>query len=409
MKFQDETQNLRVRVRIIYFFVLVLLVVLGIRLYHLQVVKGEYYAERAEDQRIRKLPIPAPRGTIFDRNMRPLVNSRMTYNVILSREDTEGKNLLDFIDPLAAGLKLDPEFLRERFEEFRSLPAFESLKIKEDATPSDIAWVEAHSVEYPELRIEEQPQRRYLDDGTLAHVIGYVSEISKLQLERPEFKEKGYRPGDIIGQEGIEAVYDQILRGRDGYRRVVVDSSGHIQEVLATVPPQPGQDLVTTIDLDLQMIAEGQLRNSPSKRGVIVAMDPNNGEIFALASYPTFDPNLFSQNVTTREQRAQKAALFNDPKTPLYNRAIRGRYPPGSTWKIPMSVSGLTQGVISIQNSNLVCGGGITIGNKFTRCMGHHGTPELRYAIQKSCDGYYYRLGLKMGVEGIMQMVDDFD
>ena len=190
---------------------------------------------------------------------------------------------------------------------------------------------------------------------------------------------------------------------------MVVDSRGHIQDVIETVDPQPGQDLVTTIDLDLQEAAEEQLRNSPSKRGVIVAMNPNNGEILAMASYPTFDPNLFSQRISTKEGRAEYAQLLRDPKTPLYNRAIRGRYPPGSTWKIPMAVAGLQQGAITIDHSNLVCGGGITIGNKFTRCMGHHGTPDLRYAIMKSCDGYFYRLGLKMGLDGIMAMVDEFD
>jgi penicillin-binding protein 2 len=142
---------------------------------------------------------------------------------------------------------------------------------------------------------------------------------------------------------------------------------------------------------------------------VIVAMDPNNGEIMAMASYPTFDPNLFSQRITSKEGRAEYATLLRDPKTPLYNRAIRGRYPPGSTWKIPMAVAGLQQGAITVDHSALACGGGITIGNKFTRCMSFHGTPELRYAIMKSCDGYFYRLGLKMGLDGIMQMVDEFD
>jgi penicillin-binding protein 2 len=138
-------------------------------------------------------------------------------------------------------------------------------------------------------------------------------------------------------------------------------------------------------------------------------MDPNNGEVIVLASYPTYDPNLFSQRISSKEGRAEYAALKTDPRTPLVNRAIQGRYPPGSTWKIPMAVAGLQQGAITLDNSNLVCGGGITIGNKFTRCMGNHGTPELRTAITKSCDGYFYRLGLKMTINGIMQMVDEFE
>jgi penicillin-binding protein 2 len=409
MKFEDDSQNLRLRLRTIHLLMLMLLAVLAARLYYLQVVKGSYYAERAENQRLRFLPIPAPRGNIYDRNGRLLVDSRPMFNVILSREDVKNKDLSALIEPLSEGLDIDPDFLRERFDEIKSQPAFESIRVKENASPADIAWVETHALEYPELRIEQQPQRRYPENGTLAHVLGYVGEISPKQLESPKYKDQGYKPGDIIGKDGLEATYDKYLRGVDGYRKVVVDSRGHIQEVLETVPPQPGQDMVTTIDLDLQLAAEEQLRNSPKKRGVIVAMDPNNGEILAMASYPTFDPNLFSQRITTKEGRAEYAALLRDPKTPLYNRAIRGRYPPGSTWKIPMAAAGLMQGAITIKSSNLACGGGIQIGNKFTRCMGHHGTPDLHTAIRVSCDGYFYRLGLKMGIDGIMKMVDDFD
>ncbi len=159
----------------------------------------------------------------------------------------------------------------------------------------------------------------------------------------------------------------------------------------------------------MQLTAEEQLRNSPNKRGVIVVMSPKNGEILAMASYPTFDPNLFSQRIGTPEGRREANALLRDPLTPLFNRAIRGRYPPGSTWKIPMSVAGLQQGAITMKNSNLVCGGGITDRQQVHALHGHHGSPPLRTAIKHSCDGYFYRLGLKMGLDGIMKMVDEFD
>lgn len=409
MKFEDDSQNLRARLRVIQTLVVLLLIVLGVRLYMLQVVNGKRYAERAENQRIRLLPIPAPRGVIFDREGRLLVDSRPIYNVIMSREDIKGKDFGAMVGPLSDGLMIDADSLRERFEQIKSQPAFESILIKENATPADISWVEAHTLENPELRVEQQPQRRYPENGMLAHVLGYVGEISPEQLELPRYKDKGYKAGDIIGKEGLEAVYDDYLRGKDGYRRVVVDSRGHIQNEIEVVQPQPGQDLVTTIDLDLQEVAEEQLRNSPSKRGVIVALDPNNGEMLAMASAPTYDPNLFSQRIATKEGRREYAALLNDPKTPLYNRAIQGRYPPGSTWKIPMSIAGLQQGAITTKSSNLVCGGGITVGNKFTRCMSNHGAPALEAAITHSCDAYFYRLGLKMGVDGIMQMVEEFD
>ncbi len=410
MKFVDDSQNLRLRLRLIQALALVLLGVLGVRLYVLQIINGSHYAEIAENQRIRLLPIPASRGMIFDHNGHVLVDSRPIFSIILSREDTKSIDRYSLIKPLSDGLSIDPQFLREQFDQVKTQPAFESILIKEEASPADVAWVEAHELELPALRVEQTPQRRYPPNGMLAHVLGYVGEVSQEQLKQPEFRDKGYKPGDIIGQEGLESVYDDYLRGRDGYRKVIVDSRGHIQNEVERIEPQPGQDIVTTIDLDLQQAAEDQLRKSPQGRGVIIAMDPNNGEILALASAPTFDPNLFSQRITTKEGRAEYQKLLNDPDKPLLDRAIQGRYPPGSTWKPLMATAGLQQGAITIDHSNLVCGGGITIGNKFTRCMGgNHGSPDVHFAIMKSCDSYFYHLGLKMKLEGIQAMADEFD
>jgi penicillin-binding protein 2 len=410
MKFEDDSQNLRARLRVIQIIAILMLAALGVRLYYVQVVNGPYYAERAENQRIRRLPIPAPRGVIFDRNGKLLVDSRPIYNIVLSREDIKGKDFNALVKPYAEGLKVDSDDLSARYDQLKSQPAFESFVVKEEATQADIVWVNAHELEFPELRIEQEPQRRYPENGKLCHVLGYVGEISPEQLEMPDYKEKGFKPGDIIGQEGLEKVYDEYLRGRDGYREVIVDSRGHIQSEVERVEPQAGQDLVTTIDSDLQDAAEDQLRKSPQGRGAIIAMNPNNGEIFAMASAPTYDPNLFSQRIKTKEGRAEYARLLLDPKKPLLNRAIQGRFPPGSTWKPLMATAGLMQGAITIDHSNLVCGGGITIGNKFTRCMGgNHGSPDIHTAIRVSCDGYFYRLGLKMKLEGIEQMCDMFD
>ena len=409
MKFEDTSQNLRARLRFVQALVILLLGALTVRLYVLQVVRGQRYAEIAENQRRRRLPIPAPRGVIFDREKRVLVDSRPTYNVILTREDVKGKDLYALIDPLSEGLGLEKDFLKERFDLVKSTAAFESIRVKEEATPGDIAWVESHMLEYPELRVEQQPQRKYPANGSLAHVLGYVGEISPEQLKQQSYKDKGLKPGDIIGLSGIEQIYDEYLRGKEGYREVVVDSRGRIQDEIEIVDPIPGRDLITTIDLDLQNAAEERLRESATGRGVIIAMDPNNGEILALASAPTFDPNLFSQRITTKEGRAEYVALLNDPETPLLNRAVQSRYPPGSTWKIPMAVAGLQQKAITLEHSNLVCGGGIQVGNKFTRCMGNHGSPDIKAAITHSCDGYFYRLGLKMGIDGIVAMVDEFE
>lgn len=408
MRINDRTQNLPARIRTVQIIVLALLSICVVRLYNLQIVHGDYYHERSINQRLRTLPIPAPRGAILDRDGKVLVDSRPVYDVVLQREKGRQIDLAALLAELPEGLDLDPEYLKERFSEISTNLAYESILIKENASIQHIAWVEAHSLEFPLLHIEERLQRHYPENGLLAHVLGYVGEISSQQLERPEYKIKGFTPGDVIGKEGLEATYDQFLRGRDGNRTVIVDSLGRIRDVIEIVEPVAGQDLVTTIDLDLQLAAEEQLRNSPSQRGVIIAMDPNNGEVLALASYPTFDANLFTERITTKKGRAEYAALIKDPDTPLYNRAIRGRYPPGSTWKVLMAISGLQQGAITLEDSRMSCGGGIQIGNKFTRCMGHHGRPDLHTAIMKSCDGYFYRLGLKMGLPGIMEMVDEF-
>ncbi|MEO7658494.1 MAG: penicillin-binding protein 2 [Pyrinomonadaceae bacterium] len=408
MKISDQAQNLSVRVVTIQAVAFILLSLLGARLYYLQIVKGDYFSDRAESQRVRFIPIPAPRGAIMDRNGKLLVDSRPTYNVVLSNEPLKSINVNERVDDYSYGLSLDRQFVVERLNLIKKQNEFEALVLKENADMRDITWVESHSLEFPELRIELQPQRFYPLGTALAHVLGYVGEISPKQLEDPSYIEKGFRPGDIIGKGGLEQYYDQYLRGKPGYRKVLVDSRGRVQSELQVVKPQAGQDMITTIDLDIQMKAEQQLADSASKRGTIIAMDPNNGEMLAMASAPSFDPNIFVRGSSTPDGRKKIAAYWQDKKRPLYNRAIQGRYPPGSTWKIPESIAALQQGAITVEHSNLACGGGIQIGSKFTRCMGSHGTPPLSYAITKSCDGYYYRLALKMKIEGIIEMIETF-
>jgi penicillin-binding protein 2 len=410
MKLNDQAQNLGIRVGTIQVAAFILLAILGLRLYYLQIVRGTYYEDKAENQRVRLIPIPAPRGAIFDRNGKLLVDSRPTYNVTLSNEPLKKIDLTERLEDYAQGLSVDRQYLVERLNFLKKQPGFETMVLKENAAIQDITWVEAHTLEYPELRIELQPQRFYPLATGLAHVLGYVGEISPKQLEKPESQAKGLRPGDIIGQGGLEQYYDEYLRGKPGYRKVIVDSRGRVQSELETVPPQAGQDLVTTIDLDLQQAAEYQLENSTTKRGTIISIDPNNGEVLVMASAPSFDPNAFVTRNTTREGRREITGYYTHEERPLLNRAIQGRYHPGSTWKIPESVAALQQGVITVKNSAIVCGGGIQVGNRFTRdTSGNHGTPDLPTAITHSCDGYYYRLALKMKLEGLIQMAEMFE
>lgn len=409
MKIGDHIQNLGARVATIHVLAFVLLGLLGARVYYLQIVKGDYYSDRAESQRIRLIPIPAPRGAILDRNGKLLVDSRPTYNVVLSNEPLKSVNVNERVDEYSRGLNMDRQFVIERLDLIKKQNEFEAMVLKDNVGIQEITWVESHSLEFPELRVELQPQRYYPLVETLAHVLGYVGEISPKQLEDPAYKEKGFRPGDIIGKGGLEQYYDEYLRGRPGYRKVLVDSRGRVQSELEVVQPQAGQDMVTTIDLDLQLEAERQLATSVTKRGAIMATDPNNGEVLVMASAPSFNPNIFVQGSSTPEGRKAITAYYQDEKRPLLNRAIQGRYPPGSTWKIPESVGALQQGAITVARSNIACGGGIQVGNKFTRCMGNHGSPPLSYAITKSCDGYYYRLALKMGIDGLTKMIETFE
>jgi penicillin-binding protein 2 len=410
MKLNDQSQNLPLRIGVLQIIAFILLTILGARLYYLQIVKGEYYSERALNQRIRMIPIPAPRGAIFDRNGKILVDSRPTFNVTLAREPIKTIDPTTRLEDYSQGLSVDRQYLLERLDWIKRQPEFETMIIKENATTQDIAWVESHSLEFPELHIELQPQRHYPYGKTIAHVLGYVGEISPKQLEKPEYQAKNFKPGDVIGKGGLEQHYDEHLRGVPGFRKVLVDSRGRVQDELEAVPPQAGQDLISTIDIDLQLAAEQQLANSVTKRGTVIAMDPNNGEILAMASAPSFDPNAFVVRGTTPEGRKEISGYYTNEQRPLLNRAIQGRFHPGSTWKIPESVAALQQGAITVKSSSIVCGGGLQVGNRFTRdTSGNHGTPDLASAITHSCDGYYYRLALKMGVEGLIKMVETFE
>src|SRR5205809_3245174 len=209
MKLNDHVQNLGARVATIQVVAFLLLAALGVRLYYLQIVKGAYYAERAENQRVRLIPIPAPRGAIFDRNGKILVDSRPTYNVVLANEPLKKIDLSERVDFYSAGLSLEKSFVVERLNLIKKQNDFETMVLKENATMQDIAWVESHSLEYPELLVELQPQRFYPLGTVLSHVLGYVGEISPAQLENPEYQEKGLKPGDIIGKGGLAQYYDE--------------------------------------------------------------------------------------------------------------------------------------------------------------------------------------------------------
>lgn len=405
----DDLRQAGLRMQVVIYLAVVIFVVLGGRLWWLQVMNDKSYAELADQNRIRILPIPARRGTIFDRHGRVLVTSQPSYNILLSKKDIK-ERYQEFADLLVENLGIDRDWIERRFAEAKFEPNYESIVVKEQATAADVAWVEAHQFDYPMVRAEEAPQRLYLFNELAAHALGYVGEVSRKQLNDPKSpfsKERGYRLGDIVGKIGVEATYNDVLMGKDGERRVLVDSRGRIIQEIERIEPVQGRDLYTTLDLDIQQIAEEQTDTMPAGRGAIVVIDPNNGEVLAMVSHPAFDPNIFSQRAKTDEGKEEIRELQQDPNRPLYNRAIQGTFPPGSTWKLLTTVAALNEGVITPTNSKIQ-DGGIQLGNYFMNSMSHMGFPEIVPAIQHSADGYFYRLGLKMGPERFEKWVGIF-
>jgi penicillin-binding protein 2 len=411
----DPTEDLRqagLRLQIIYYIAIVIFATLIARLWYLQVINSGGFAERALANRIRVIPIPAPRGTIYDRNRKPLVTSKSSYNIVLSRKDVKDSEFPQIADLLAEYMGIDRQWLSKRFEDAKFEAKHESIVIKELASERDLAWVEAHEYEYPMIRAERAPQRLYLYGQLAAHALGYVGEVSPEELKKPNgvfSKENGYKLGDIIGKSGIERQYNDILMGKDGERRVLVDSRGRIQPQgeIEVIPPVPGRDLYTTLDLDIQKAAEAQADTMPAGRGAIAAMDPNNGEILAMVSRPAFDPNIFSQRAKTPEGKEDIRELYEDPDKPLYNRVIQGAFPPGSTWKLLTTIAALSEGTITPENSR-VQDGPLTVGNYTLGSISNYGQPDIHVAIMRSADGYFYRLGIKMGIEKFEKWVNIF-
>lgn len=402
----DEYRRIRQRLSVLWIIALSIFLLLGARLYWMQAINHETYTEMARQNRLRRLPIKAPRGRILDRNGTVLADSRPSYNIVISHEDV--KSVKEETELLVTNLGIERDWLMRRFDEARYEPKYLPIVVKEDASPADVAWVAAHQFEHPELRIEEMPQRHYPYRTLAAHALGYVGEVSRRELERGVYsRENGYRMGDILGKSGLERTYNEILMGRDGERIVVVDSRGRIHAEVERIAPTPGRDLYTTLDIDLQRVSEDQAELMSSGRGAIAVMDPNNGEMLAMVSRPAFDPNVFSLRSKSPENIEEIRNLYEDENRPLFNRVIQGAYPTGSTWKIFMAVAALGEGTITVKDSR-IRDGGIQIGNYFMSSLSHLGYPDIHLAIVKSADGYFYRLGLKMGIEKIEKWTNIF-
>lgn len=410
----EVKRQMELRLEVIRFLAVAIFVALGARLYWLQVKNYESYRDQADSNRYKTIPIPARRGRILDRNGKLLVDSRYAYNIVLERKlgkrEITTSQFPEFKKLLTENLDIETAWLNKRFEAAIYAPRHIPIVVKEDASSREVQWVAAHQNEYPEIRVERAPQRHYIHGTLAAHAIGYVGEVSLAQLNAAGgqySQEKGYKFGDIVGQAGLERSYNDVLTGRDGWRKVIVNSLGKIEDEVDKSEPIPGRDLYTTLDLELQQEAERQADTMPAGRGAIGMMDPNNGEIFVFVSRPAFDPNTFSQRSKTPEGREEISEYYQDEDRPLYNRMIQGGFVPGSTWKLMTSVAALNEGVITPKDSRIQ-DGGIQLGNYFMNSMSHAGMPDVVTAITISADGYYYRLGLKMGEERFAKWVEKF-
>jgi penicillin-binding protein 2 len=378
------------RLTAVQYIILVVFLVLAYGLWRLQVVQSEFYAALAEKNKTREVPILAPRGKILDREGRVIVDNYPSFTALLLRDST--RDLSGDADLIAQGLHLDPKEVRERLKKFGGTPQYQPIYLKEDITPDELAFIESHRNELPELDTIMAHRRLYPRNGFMAHLVGYVGEVSEQMLNQARWEL--YNPGDVVGKSGVELQYNQLLMGKNGSRQVLVNSKGKEVGELDQKPAVPGHNLKLTLDIDLQIAAEEAMGD---KNGAMIAMDPHTGEILAMVSRPTFDPNDFAVRIS----RGEWNKLVTDPDKPLLNKAIQAQLAPGSTFKILMSVAGWQEGIA--QTLNVHCNGGATFYGRRFGCWVKtgHGAVDLTKAIYQSCDVFFYTLAEKLGIDRI--------
>ena len=393
--------------RLIFIAVFIVLVfaVFGVRLFQLQVVEGEDLGNRARRNSVRTVRLEAPRGDIVDRFGRELATTRPAFGVQVMPAELRERELT--LTALGSLLDRDPSELSERVGTPRGRARFQSVRIARDLPYDSRTRVESHLYALPGVFTDVSPRRYYVGGSLAAHVLGYTGEIQVEQLEKRSFAD--YRSGDVIGQAGVESRFESVLRGRAGGRNVVVDVAGRVDEVLDEVEAAPGGTLVLTIDRDLQRVAEDaflpDVIGGEEKRGAVVALDPRNGDVLVLVSQPTFDPNSFAGGIDS----ATWKRLMESEGRPIQNRALAGQYPPGSTYKVVLAAAGLEEGAIDPEE-RVFCPGTFKLGRRTYRCWkrGGHGSVNLHEALKRSCDVFFYQLGLKLGIDRIAFFANGF-
>lgn len=385
---QVDTTSYRRRLLITFLIFFLFFLILLSRLFYLQILKGEEYANLSANNRIRLQTVDPHRGLIYDQKGELLVDNRPSYDLFLVLSDA--KPLDQVLEHLSELTDLRVEILQERLQKYRG-SRYNPVLLWQDLDRDLVGLLSARRYELPGIRIEVTPRRHYVHSGLASHTLGYLGEISIQELRKPE--NAFLKGGDFIGKAGIEKKYDGVLRGERGGRQVEVNARGQVVQVLRTVPAKPGMNLYLSMEKDLQAHAENLMKDHI---GAVVALDPSNGRVLAMVSSPSFDQNRFVNNI--REEEWQ--ALQGNPNRPMENKAVQAVYPPASIYKIVSAVTALEEGVID-EDTRFFCGGALRYGDRNFRCWkrGGHGNLNLVEALAGSCDVYFYHLAQKLGVD----------
>jgi penicillin-binding protein 2 len=391
----DDRRSLTIRLSVLQYTVAVLFAALAVAFWVFQIAQHEKFLEIADNNKTRRLPLPAPRGVLLDRNGKVLVENQSTFNIALVREQT--KNLPEVLRALAAATGADEATMRDTVNRRRREPSYRPIVLIENASFEQVSAVAARRLDLPGVFWQEVPSRKYPASDMAAHLFGYVGEVTEPQLQRADFQ--GVEPGSFVGQAGLELSYNRQLMGVDGTKTVVVNSVGREIRDLPedSKPPETGRPMQLTIDADVQKATEDGFEASGFD-GAAVVLDPRNGEVLAFTSRPAFDPNSFAAGI----DRTTWNSLINDPLKPLNNRALQGTFSPGSTFKMAVGLAGLEEGVIT-PSYQVYCRGGANFYGRFFRChkATGHGYVNLAHAIEQSCDVYFYTVGNMLGVDKI--------
>ncbi|AJE02861.1 penicillin-binding protein 2 [Geobacter pickeringii] len=386
-----ESQGAKRHIAYLSIFAAALFFLLLTRLWYLQIVKSDELQSQSESNRLRLVPVAASRGTIFDRNGGVLVTNRPSFSVAVIPQEVKDRDAL--LDRLSKYLDIDRSELLDKWEKGKGRARYFPIVLASGITRDQLELLEENRLWLPGIEIEMKPVRQY-ESGTLAaHLLGYIGEVSEEELKKDTTS--GYNSGDYIGKSGIERSWETLLHGRDGGRQIEVDARGRVLRTISETAPVGGSSLVLTIDTALQTAAE---KGFGEQAGAAVAMDVNTGEILAFVSNPGFDPALFAGRMPPDKWKE----YLEDKRHPLENKALKGQYPPGSTFKIITALAGLEEGVVDDHTSS-VCRGAYVLGNNTFRCWEKrgHGTVNLKRALKESCDVYFYQLGEKLGIDRI--------